>query len=157
MKFWRWQNEAGIGNKKESFMIEDIRWKQRFNNFIRAKATLSDAVELSKTRELSKLEQQGVIQAFEYTHELAWNVLKDYLSEQGHVGLIGSKDSTREAFKRELIDNGDIWMEMIKSRNLTSHTYDQNIADTILADIMQKYYPEFEIFTKKFTIIYDQE
>ena len=138
-------------------MNQDIRWKQRFNNFIKAFKELEEAIELAATKELSKLEKQGVIQGFEYTHELAWKVLKDYLHEMGVTGLIASKDSTREAFKLELIDDGEIWMAMIMSRNLTSHTYDQELAETILDDILYKYYPQFSAFAKKFTNVYEQE
>ena len=76
--------------------MEDIRWKQRFDNFIRALQTLRSAVELSRQHDLSELEQQGLIQGFEFTHELAWNVLKDYLEAQGFVGIIGSKNAARE-------------------------------------------------------------
>ncbi len=109
--------------------MEDIRWIQRFDNFKRALAQLTMGVELLRQRSLSLLEEQGLIQAFEYTHELAWNVLKDYLTEYGGmVGLIGSRDTTREAFRRDLITEGEIWMEMIKSRNLSSHTYNQDTA-----------------------------
>jgi nucleotidyltransferase substrate binding protein (TIGR01987 family) len=135
----------------------DTRWKQRFNNFIKAYQELGEAACLSRSRALTRLEQQGVIQGFEYTHELAWNVLKDYLEEYGHIGLIGSKDTTREAFKRGLLKNGEIWMEMIKSRNLTSHTYNRDLALAILTDILEKYYPLFEEFTKNFTKIYNEE
>jgi len=53
----------------------DIRWQQRFANYKKALRQLQSAVELSDQRELSQLEKQGVIQAFEFTHELAWNVL----------------------------------------------------------------------------------
>jgi len=129
----------------------DIRWKQRFNNFKKAYKELADAVTLSQTKPLSKLEKQGVIQGFEYTHELAWNVLKDYLEEQGHIGLIGSKDTCREAFKRGLIQNGEIWMNMIKLRNLTSHTYDQSLANDVLEIILNEFYPEFNAFSSAFT------
>lgn len=78
-------------------MQEDIRWKQRFNNYLNAFQTLVEAVDLAKTRPLSNLENQGLIQSFEFTHELAWNVLKDYLEHKGIQGLIGSKDATRAA------------------------------------------------------------
>ena len=138
-------------------MNEDIRWKQRFNNFIKAYRELSEAVELSKSRDLSKLESQGVIQGFEYTHELAWNMLKDYLEAMGISGLIGSRDSTREAFKRDLIENGEIWMEMIKCRNLTSHTYNENLAKEMLDNILNKFYQQFSVMVKSFTKIYEQE
>ena len=102
---------------------QDIRWIQRFAHYSQAFSQLKEAVELAHTRRLSKLEEQGLIQAFEFTHELAWNTLKDFLEERGAHDLYGSRDATREAFKRGLIENGEAWMDMIKSRNLTSHTY----------------------------------
>jgi hypothetical protein len=77
--------------------MEDIRWKQRFDNFSRAFANFSSGIQLANERKLSDLEEQGVIQSFEYTHELAWKVLKDYLEEQGFKGIIGSKNATRIA------------------------------------------------------------
>jgi nucleotidyltransferase substrate binding protein (TIGR01987 family) len=135
---------------------QDVRWKQRFNNFIRAMQTLRAAVELSRERALSELEQQGLIQGFEFTHELAWNVLKDYLEDKGAVGLIGSKDSTREAFKRGLIESGDDWMDMIKARNQTSHTYHLTVAEGIARDILERFYPAFTCMATKFTVFYDQ-
>ncbi len=131
--------------------MEDVRWKQRFDNFVRAYREFSEAVALSGQRELSKLEKQGLIQSFEYTHELAWNVLKDFLTEQGISGLIGSKDTTREAFRQELINDGTVWMDMIKSRNLTSHTYDQKLADDVIARIVSDYFSELRSFFQDFT------
>lgn len=93
-------------------MNADVRWIQRPDNFTRALAQLKFGVELLRVRKLSILEEQGVIQAFEYTHELAWNLLKDYLTEfGGFVGLIDSRDTTREAFKRGLIKNGELWIQ----------------------------------------------
>jgi nucleotidyltransferase substrate binding protein (TIGR01987 family) len=136
-------------------MDEDIRWKQRFNNYIRAYLELKNAVELAKTKELSNLEKQGVIQGFEYTHELAWKVLKDYLESLGVTDVKASRDTTREAFKMGLIYSGDVWMDMIKSRNLTSHTYNQDLAETILTDILEKYFAEFARFAKEFNAIYE--
>lgn len=121
---------------------QDVRWIQRFKHFEQAYAQLEKAVELSKKRPLSELEEQGIIQTFEFTHELAWNVLKDFLEEQGVRGLYGSKDSSREAFKRGLIENGDTWMGMIQSRNLTSHTYNRNITQKIVQAILENYYTE---------------
>ncbi len=101
-------------------------------------------MKLSKERSLSDLEEQGLIQAFEYTHELAWNVLKDFLEERGAAKLFGSKDSTREAFKRGLLENGTVWMEMIRSRDLTSHTYNRDIATQIVRAVIEKYAGEFQ-------------
>lgn len=119
---------------------EDIRWLQRFNNFKKALNQLESAVTLSKQRDLSDLEEQGLIQSFEYTYELAWNVLKDFLKYQGSENIFGSRDSIREAFKRELIKDGESWMEMFKDRNKTTHTYNQDTADEIVEAIKNRYY-----------------
>jgi nucleotidyltransferase substrate binding protein (TIGR01987 family) len=124
---------------------QDIRWQQRFSNFKRALLQLQNAVDLSGQRTLSSLEKQGVIQAFEFTHELAWNVLKDYLQDQGNQNIKGSKDATREAFKVELIADGEQWMEMIQSRNISSHTYDESTADQLVGVIIDDYFPLFVV------------
>ena len=134
-------------------MIEDIRWKQRFSNYLKALQTLAEAVQLAQQRPLTKLEQQGLIQGFEFTHELAWNVLKDYLDAQGFVGLVGSKNATRQAFKDALIQDGDAWMDMIKARNLTSHTYNTDIASGIAADILTRFYPAFSAMANTFAAL----
>jgi nucleotidyltransferase substrate binding protein (TIGR01987 family) len=124
-------------------MTQDIRWKQRFENFQRAFKQLSLAMDLKAQRPLSDLEQQGLIQGFEFTHELAWNVLKDYLEMEGIQGLIGSRSTAREAFKRGLVIDGEVWMDMIEKRNLSSHTYNQTVALTIVESIAERYYPAF--------------
>lgn len=121
----------------------DIRWIQRFQNFTKALETLRRAVTLSEQRALSELEEQGLIQGFEFTHELAWNVLKDYLEEQGFVGIIGSKNATRDAFKNGLVRDGEVWMDMIKARNQTSHTYNIELADEIAKNILTRFFPAF--------------
>lgn len=131
-------------------MNEDVRWKQRFGNFSKAFTSLRKAVELSQERPLSELEQQGLIQGFEFTHELAWNVLKDYLEAKGISGLIGSRDATRSAFKNGLIQDGDAWMDMIKSRNLTSHAYDPEIADRIALEIRTRFHAVLERMASDF-------
>lgn len=128
---------------------QDIRWIQRLNHFNQAFDQLKEAVELARQRPLSKLEEQGLIQAFEYTHELAWNTLKDFLENRGARDLYGSKDVTREAFKRGLIENGEVWMDMIKNRNLTSHTYDESTAAAIASAIRNQYVAEFLSFQRK--------
>ena len=123
---------------------DDIRWIQRFDNYSKALGQLQSAIELEKERNLSSLEEQGLIQAFEYTHELAWKTLKDFLEYKGNEKIYGSRDATREAFKYELIKNGDIWMEMIKSRNKTSHTYNEETVQEITKAILTDYYTEFK-------------
>ncbi len=136
--------------------MHDIRWKQRFDNYQNAMQTLADAVELSRQRDLSNLEKQGLIQGFEFTHELGWNVLKDYLEQQGVFGVVGSKDATRIAFKYGLIRDGQTWMEMIRARNLTSHTYNTKIAEDIVRNILGQFYPAFAVMARDFTLLYHQ-
>src|SRR6266540_3536015 len=128
---------------------EDTRWIQRFNHFNTALLQLSEAVALAQERPLSKLEEQGLIQAFEFTHELAWNTLKDFLEERGVQDLYGSRDTTREAFKTGLIKNGEAWMNMIQSGNLTSHTYEEATAAEIVSAIRATYFAEFEMLRIK--------
>jgi len=113
-------------------MNQDIRWIQRFSNYSKALQQLTNAVELANERDLSDLEKQGIIQAFEFTHELAWNVIKDFYENQGTTGLQGSRDAVRLAFRRGLIKSGDVWMDMIESRNSTSHTYDVDTMEEIV-------------------------
>ncbi len=123
----------------------DVRWQQRFSNFKKALIQLEDAVVLSQQRNLTQLEKQGVIQAFEFTHELAWNVLKDFLEDQGEQNIKGSKDATRAAFKVSLITDGEQWMAMIQSRNLSSHTYDEATAELLVMAIINDYFPLFKV------------
>ena len=130
---------------------QDVRWRQRFQNFNKAFSQLSGAATLAKQRPLSELEQQGFIQAFEFTRELAWNTLKDFLQERGATNLFGSKDATRQAFAAGLIENGETWMDMIRSRNRTTHTYDQATANEIARAIASMYLAEFGKFQKRFT------
>ncbi|MDZ7774898.1 MAG: nucleotidyltransferase substrate binding protein [Bacteroidales bacterium] len=140
---------------------KDIRWEQRFSNFNKALKKLSEAIAFIKrnldekeidihtedTEEiLDEILKEGLIQRFEYTHELAWNVMKDFLIETGNIQIYGSKDATREAFKTGLIEDGDVWMEMIKSRNKTSHTYNEETADEIFTKIVNMYHSAFLTF-----------
>jgi len=130
-------------------MNKDIRWKQRFQNFKKALSNLTSAFELAQVRELSDLEMQGMIQGFEFTFELAWNVMKDYLEEQGITGIIGSKNAIRQAFNIGLIKDGDLWMDMINDRNLASHLYEEEMADDLYDAIINTYYYFFCEFAEK--------
>jgi nucleotidyltransferase substrate binding protein (TIGR01987 family) len=134
---------------------EDIRWKQRLNHYQKALLQLAKGVELSRLRPLSDIEQQGIIQAFEFTHELAWNIMKDFFEYQGNSGIMGSRDATREAFSRNLIADGEGWMEMIKSRNQSSHTYNQELADEIAKNVISVYYPLFVQFEQRMQLLAD--
>lgn len=122
---------------------QDTRWKQRLDHYRTALSQLGDAVDLASERPLSDLEKQGLIQAFEFTHELAWNTLRDFFSYQGNIDIHGSRDASREAFRQGLIEDGDTWMSMIKSRNMSSHTYNKKTAEEIINAILNNYYSEF--------------
>ncbi len=124
-------------------MTDDIRWIQRFDNFQRALKQLELGFELMDSRELNELEKQGFIQAFESNFELARNVIKDFYECQGVVGIQGSRDAFRLAFERGLITDGDIWMDMIKKRQLTVHAYNEDVATEINHAIIDNYYQQF--------------
>lgn len=141
---------------------KDIRWLQRFSNFNKALDKLEEAVSriqedypidkegnIADDQFLDDILKEGLIQRFEYTHELAGNVMKDFLIHAGNTNIFGSKDASREAFSAGLIENGEIWMDMIKSRNKTSHTYNEETADEIFFKIMNQYIQEFIQFRDK--------
>ena len=127
-------------------MSEDIRWKQRFSNYQKALGQLHKFVDKG---ELSELEEQGLIKAFEYTYELAWTTLKDFLEFQGQSDLFGSRDTIQKAFQLNLIEDGEEWMDMLKNRNRTSHTYNQETAREISKAVTTVYYPLFQKLNKK--------
>ena len=128
---------------------DNIRWHQRLDNFQKALLHVKSAILLARERSLSDLEKQGLIQAFEFTHELAWNVMRDYFIFQGNTDIHGSRDALREAFNKGLIEQGEVWMEMIKSRNQTAHTYNQMVADDIVSKIVELYSDCYDQFLKK--------
>ena len=127
----------------------DIRWKQRLGNYVRALDQLVAAVVVMRERPLSSLEQQGLIKAFEFTHELAWNVMKDFFEYQGTMGITGSRDAIREAFRRGLVTNGDEWMATIGSRNLSSHTNDEETAHQLAGTVASRYLPLFKALAER--------
>ena len=135
-------------------MNADVRWKQRFENFQKAFQKLVEAVTYIKNNDskaevvLDEIIKEGLIQRFEYTHELAWNVMKDYATYQGNTTVGGSRDATREAFQLQLMSDGAVWMDMIGSRNKTSHTYNETTADEIYFKILNVYFPAFLEFKK---------
>ena len=132
---------------------QTIRWQQRFNNYCKALAKLIQAVELlseqiKREEAVDELLQEGLIQRFEYTHELAWKVMKDYAEYQGYTDVRGSRDAIRKALEMGLIDDRR-WMETIEDRNLTVHNYDNEIVLEIYKNIMHTYSPLFVDFAKK--------
>ena len=124
---------------------QDIRWQQRFSNYRKALAKLIQAVDLlsvqiERDESVAELLQEGLIQRFEYTHELAWKVMKDYAEYQGYTDVRGSRDAIRKALEMNLIDDRR-WMETIEDRNLTVHNYDNEVAAEIYENIMHVYCP----------------
>ncbi len=138
-------------------MNEDIRWIQRFEQYKKAFKNLRDAVELNETKELTKLEEQGLIKAFELVHELSWLLIKDFYQSQGDVSIQGSRDAIRLAFKRGLIENGEAFMKSIKTRQLSVHTYNEETAEKIHHDIINIYYDEFRGLLEKFAQLEKEE
>ena len=135
----------------------DVRWRQRFQSFRKAFSQLSKAGKLAKERELSDLEEQGLIQAFEFIPRTCMEDAEGLSRIARHDEFYGSKDATREAFSNGLIEEGDVWMEMIRSRNETSHTYNEETADQIAEAIISQYQAEFEQFTRRFAALEDAE
>jgi len=116
----------------------DIRWIQRLANFSKALSQLEKFY--IKGDALNNMEEQGMIKAFEYTYELAWNTIKDFYENQGETNLQGSRDAIQLAFKRGLIKDGETWMDMLKDRNKTSHSYNEETVEEISKNILSKYY-----------------
>ncbi|MBK9211905.1 MAG: nucleotidyltransferase substrate binding protein [Saprospiraceae bacterium] len=135
----------------------DNRWHQRLSNYNKALNKLENAVEFINISFLDENEKkimdlglvldemikEGLIQRFEYTHELAWNLMKDYAEYQGNNNVGGSRDATREALQLKIIEDGEIWMDMIQSRNKTTHTYNEATANEIYHKILEEYFPLF--------------
>jgi nucleotidyltransferase substrate binding protein (TIGR01987 family) len=123
---------------------EDIRWIQRFNNYRKALARLGEAVALAEERDLSDLEQQGLIQGFEFTFDLAWKTLQDYLRYHKRPNDNGGPNVIIEQALADGIIKGDeVWKAMKKSRDLTSHSYDGETADDIAENILDTYHGLF--------------
>lgn len=132
----------------------DIRWIQRFDNFTKAVKQLTRFI---GKEDLNEMEEQGLIQSFEYTYELAWTLMKDFFEDQGESNVMGSRDAFRLAFKRGLIEEGDIWMSMIKSRVLTSHTYNEETARKVIQNIRSEYFSELVKLHARFETLKQQE
>jgi nucleotidyltransferase substrate binding protein (TIGR01987 family) len=118
---------------------EEIRWHYRFQNFSRALRRLQDALK-EGAEALNELEQEGVIQRFEYTFDLAWNTLKDRLEHDGIVlSPVTPRAVIRRAFQAKLISEGERWIDMLADRNRMSHTYDSDTFDAIIKEIEERY------------------
>lgn len=140
----------------------EIRWQQRLINYGKALDKLSEGINLVKQQgerlptgviypepNFDDIIKEGIIQRFEYTHELAWNVMKDFLQYSGIDNVTGSRDAIRSANENGLLQNAEVWMDMIRSRNKTSHTYHEATADEVFWNIVKDYYPEFVAFKEQ--------
>ncbi|MCK5842504.1 MAG: nucleotidyltransferase substrate binding protein [Candidatus Sabulitectum sp.] len=121
-------------------VAEDVRWKQRFANYGKALKQMKRFIDKG---DLSELEEQGLIKSFEYTFELAWKTLKNFLEYNGQNDIYGSRSAIQKAFQLDLIEDGQGWMEMLKSRNKTSHTYNEETAREICTAVTSQYYQLF--------------
>lgn len=115
----------------------DIRWQQRFINLRKAYSQLE---RFNKAESLNEMEQQGLIKAFEYTFELAWKTLQDLLKDKGYIDVVGPRPVIEQSFRDGYISDGNGWMRMHKSRNLSSHTYDEQTAEEIIKNIHLEYF-----------------
>ena len=135
------------------------RWEQKLNSYRKALKRLSEVVQVMDVRPLNDFEADGLIQRFEFTFELAWKLIKSYAEYQGiDKEIMGSRDAVRWAFENGLIGDSDVWMEMIKRRNDTSHTYDEEIAKEVVASVKDDYYDAFiALFQKMNSLSLDKE
>lgn len=129
------------------------RWEQKLDSFTRALKRLAQIVNESKRRQLNEFELDSVVQRFEFTHECAWKLMKSYAEFQGENTITGSRDASRWAFENHIIEDGQVWMEMIRSRNETSHQYDDQVATSTIQLIIESYYPTFVLFQSKMSSI----
>lgn len=140
-------------------MAEDIRWQQRFENYSRALNRLVKAAEIVASRieygeDVDDLLEEGLVQRFEYTHELAWNTMKDYEAYQGYTDIRGSRDAIRKALEIGLIDD-ERWMESLVDRNKSSHNYDDIIIGGVVDNILKVYLPLFTRFENKMRSLHE--
>lgn len=123
------------------------RWEQKLDSYHKALNRLAEVVNRYNERGLSEIERDGLVQRFEFTHEMAWKLMMSFCKSQSpEEELFGSKDSTRWAFGKGLLNNGDVWMDMIRSRNYTSHNYDGVVTESIVHKVVEEYYPQMKLF-----------
>lgn len=124
-------------------MTEDIRWKQRFDNYCRAYGQLNKAVEAHAFQLDNELIQMALVKAFEMTFELAWKTMKDYLRYNG-IDVKLPREVIKQAFANDIIVYGQLWIEMLENRNVMAHVYDEARAHETVNQICQQYLPALE-------------
>jgi nucleotidyltransferase substrate binding protein (TIGR01987 family) len=121
-------------------MKQKTRWQQRLENFEKAFSSLTIAVERIKENPNDEMLRAGFIQTYEFNLELAWKTLSEYLQDQGFGEISSPKNVFRTAFQAGYVKEGELWMEAIRDRNLTVHTYNEGLAEKVKEDILGKYY-----------------
>jgi nucleotidyltransferase substrate binding protein (TIGR01987 family) len=125
--------------------MKNFRWEQRFENFEKAYTLLKEALSSKPTKDFSALEQEGLVQRFEYTFELGWKTLKDYLLYSGvTLEVVTPREVIKSAYVANLIHHGEIWIEMLDRRNLLSHTYDHKIFAAAVEEVENNYIKLFD-------------
>ena len=126
------------------------RWEQKLKSYHKALNRLAEIVNEMDKRQLNDFEADGLVQRFEFTFELAWKLIKSYAEFQGtDKEIMGSRDAVRWAFENHLISDSATWMEMIKRRNDTSHTYDENTATEVVLRVKDSYFQAFVALYKE--------
>ena len=124
--------------------FKDVRWRQRFVNFEKSYKLLSKYIDQPIDTEL---ERAGIIQLFEVAFELSWKLMKDYLEAQ-MLSVKSPRETIKQAYQIGLIDDGHIWIDALSDRNLTVHTYDEKLAEKMVKDIVQIYFPKLKLYEK---------
>jgi nucleotidyltransferase substrate binding protein (TIGR01987 family) len=132
----------------------DIRWQQRFQNFTKSMNYLEQALQIENPDIVQKA---GIIQFFEMSFELAWNLIKDYLEEQGFADIKSPRGALKKAFEMNILENGHDWMDLLQDRNLTAHTYDEQKATDMEQLIHHKYFPLLKELHNRFKQISDEK
>jgi nucleotidyltransferase substrate binding protein (TIGR01987 family) len=134
----------------------DIRWMQRFQNFDAACALLQDALKEGPAK-LSLLEKEGVIQRFEYSFELAWKSMKDFLEAGGlDIATVTPRQVLKDAFAAKVIADGQVWIDMLDHRNRLSHTYDSLVFEQAVDAISERYLPAMQRLQTFFSALLNQ-
>jgi nucleotidyltransferase substrate binding protein (TIGR01987 family) len=130
-----------VGEEREVIMSSDVRWKQRFKNFENAYNVLLRMMERKNATPNDEAVEMALVQAFEFTYELAWNTMKDYLEYEGFDNIAGSKQTIRTAFQAGLIENAEEWLNAVQKRNIASHTYDESVLEQSVIFVSNEYFP----------------
>ena len=136
--------------------MTDIRWKQRFNSYVKSLVEFEALVQAQQKHELSVIERTALIKFFEISNQLAIAMLSSYLKEQG-IGKNFPKEVIREAFKRNLLADGQVWIDILVARNKAAHIYDEKVAQALSHEIPSRFFPAFKQLAKDFAKHYQQD